>query len=57
MPRKNLRHARPITKAYCAEIGLPYHEVGVVRSFTEVIAHLYRTTKSYQALAATQKEI
>jgi fatty acid desaturase len=55
MPRKSLRHARPITKNYCAEIGLPYHEVGVVRSFTEVIAHLYRTTKSYQAIAATRK--
>ena len=44
------------TLEYCAEIGLPYHEVGVVRSFTEVVAHLYRTTKSYQAIAATQKE-
>ncbi len=48
MPRKSLRHARPITKAYCEEIGLPYHEVGVVRSYTEVIAHLYRTTQEYQ---------
>jgi fatty acid desaturase len=49
MPRTSLRHARPITMAYCREIGLPYHEVGVVRSYAEVVTHLYRTTKTYQA--------
>jgi len=48
MPRRSLRRARPITLAYCAEVGLPYHEVGAVRSYVEVITHLYRTTKAYQ---------
>ena len=48
MPRKSLRKARPLTIAYCAELGMPYHEVGVVRSYVEVVQHLYRTTKTYQ---------
>lgn len=48
MPRKSLRRARPLTIEYCQEVGLPYHEVGVVRSYVEVIGHLYRTTKTYQ---------
>jgi fatty acid desaturase len=51
MPRKALRHARPITVEYCREIGLGYYEVSVWRSYVEVITHLYRTTKSYQAAA------
>ena len=49
MPRKSLRHARPIIIDYCREIGLNYHEVSVWRSYVEVIMHLYRTTKTYQA--------
>ncbi len=48
MPRKSLRRARPITIQYCREVGLPYHEVGVVRSYVEVVTHLYLTTKAYQ---------
>jgi fatty acid desaturase len=48
MPRASLRKARPITMAYCREIGLPYCEVGVVRSYVEVLRHLYRTTTEYQ---------
>ena len=48
MPRRALRRARPITIEYCQEIGLPYHETGVFRSYAEVVIHLYRTTKAYQ---------
>jgi fatty acid desaturase len=48
MPCKALRRARPITIEYCREVGLPYHEVGVFRSYAEVVIHLYRTTKAYQ---------
>jgi fatty acid desaturase len=54
MPRKSLRHARPMTIEYCKEIGLPYHEVSVWRSYAEVVIHLYRTTKTYQADAKAQ---
>ena len=52
MPRKSLRKARPMTIAYCQEIGMPYYEVGVFRSYAEVLIHLYRTTKTYQRQAA-----
>jgi fatty acid desaturase len=52
MPRKALRQARPITIEYCSQIGLPYHEVGVFRSYAEVVIHLYRTTKAYQRTLA-----
>jgi len=40
MPRPNLVHAKPIVKAYCAELGLPYHEVGLVQSYREIFGHL-----------------
>ena len=45
MPRKSLRHARPITIEFCKEIGLKYHETSVWRSYVEVIVHLYRTKR------------
>jgi fatty acid desaturase len=48
MPRASLRKARPMTIEYCREIGMPYYEVGVFRSYAEVVIHLYRTTKAYQ---------
>jgi fatty acid desaturase len=48
MPRASLRKARPMTIEYCREIGMPYYEVGVFRSYAEVVLHLYRTTKAYQ---------
>jgi hypothetical protein len=32
---------------------MPYHEVGVVRSYIEVVQHLYRTTKTYQRAMAS----
>ncbi len=48
MPRTALRKARPITVAYCREIGMPYHEVSVWQSYVEVLRHLHRTTKAYQ---------
>ncbi len=55
MPRKNLRHARPITKRYCEGLGVPYHEVTMARSYAEVVAHLKSTTMTYQQQAAAQR--
>ena len=55
MPRASLRKARLLTIAYCDEIGMPYHEVGVFRSYAEVVIHLYRTTKDYQRNAAAAR--
>lgn len=51
MPRPGLRPARDITRAYCKEVGIDYHEVGVGESYLEILRHLHRTTKTYQARA------
>ncbi|GAA4953809.1 acyl-CoA desaturase [Streptomonospora halophila] len=42
MPSPHLRRARPIVRAYCAEIGLSYHETGFVRSHVEALTHMHR---------------
>ena len=34
--------------------SVPYHEVGVWRSYAEVVVHLYRTTKAYQRSLTTE---
>jgi fatty acid desaturase len=51
MPRRNLRHARPIAKSYCERLGVSYHEVSMARSYAEVVGHLRRTTTTYQRQA------
>lgn len=42
MPTPNLRHAQRIVRDYCAEIGVPYHETGLIASYREALAHLHR---------------
>jgi fatty acid desaturase len=49
MPRRNLRHVRPIVRAYCEKHGITYYETGAWRSYVEIFQHLYRTTSAYQA--------
>lgn len=41
MPRGNLRRARPVVRAYCAERDVPYVEVGLVESYRQALAHLH----------------
>ncbi|MER7044682.1 fatty acid desaturase family protein [Streptomyces jumonjinensis] len=41
MPQRSLRRARELTREYCAERGIRYHEVGFWRSYREVAAHLH----------------
>ncbi|MFE9574924.1 fatty acid desaturase family protein [Nocardia sp. NPDC006044] len=41
MPTPNLRHAQVIVRDYCAEIGVPYHETGLVASYAEALKHLH----------------
>ena len=41
MPRANLRRARPLVRAFCAEHGIPYHETGLVESYRQASAHLH----------------
>ncbi|MEU8076686.1 acyl-CoA desaturase [Catellatospora citrea] len=42
MPTPNLRRAKPIVRAYCAEIGVPYAESGLVASYRQALTHLHR---------------
>ncbi|MFY1677476.1 fatty acid desaturase family protein [Streptomyces sp. WMMC905] len=42
MPTPHLRRAQVIVRQYCAEIGVPYHETGLIRSYGEALAHLHR---------------
>ncbi|GGN28013.1 fatty acid desaturase family protein [Streptomyces fuscichromogenes] len=42
MPTPHLRHAQVIVREYCAEIGVPYHETGLLRSYREALTHLHR---------------
>ncbi|MEV6567821.1 fatty acid desaturase family protein [Streptomyces kronopolitis] len=42
MPTPQLRRAQVIVRAYCAEIGVPYHETGLLRSYAEALHQLRR---------------
>ncbi|MGW1607598.1 fatty acid desaturase family protein, partial [Streptomyces eurythermus] len=42
MPTPHLRRAQVIVRAYCAEIGVPYHETGLIHSYREALTHLHR---------------
>ncbi|MFE2581185.1 fatty acid desaturase family protein [Streptomyces sp. NPDC059378] len=42
MPTPHLRRAQVVVRAYCAEIGVPYHETGLIQSYREALAHLHR---------------
>ncbi|MEU8898776.1 acyl-CoA desaturase [Nocardia sp. NPDC048505] len=41
MPTPNLRRAQVIVRDYCAEIGVPYHETGLLASYREALRHLH----------------
>lgn len=40
MPSPHLRKARVVVREYCAELGIPYHETGLVDSWREALSHL-----------------
>jgi fatty acid desaturase len=42
MPTANLRRAKPIVEAYCAEIGVSYTETGLVTSYAQALRHLHQ---------------
>ncbi|MFE1294952.1 fatty acid desaturase family protein [Streptomyces sp. NPDC058731] len=42
MPTAHLRRAQTVVRAYCAEIGVPYHETGLIQSYREALTHLHR---------------
>ena len=41
MPAPNLPRARPIVRAYCAELGVPYEETGLRESYAIAFRHLH----------------
>ncbi|MFI9612869.1 fatty acid desaturase family protein [Streptomyces sp. NPDC052023] len=40
MPTPALRQAQIITERYCAELGIPYHQTGLLASHREALRHL-----------------
>jgi fatty acid desaturase len=40
MPAPHLRRARLLVRQHCAELGIPYHETGLVQSWREAMRHL-----------------
>jgi fatty acid desaturase len=41
MPTPNLRRARPVVRDFCAEVGVPYHETSLWRSWAEALGQLH----------------
>lgn len=41
MPTPHLRHARPIVKAHCEDLGIPYTETGLAASYAQTLRHLH----------------
>ncbi|WP_217999148.1 fatty acid desaturase family protein [Nocardiopsis trehalosi] len=52
MPSPHLGRARTIVRAYCAEIGVPYHETGFVRSHAEALTYMHRVGAPLRRRAA-----
>jgi fatty acid desaturase len=41
LPRNKLKEAQPIIRGFCRDQGIAYHETGVLRSYKEILKHLY----------------
>lgn len=52
MPTPNLRRAQPIVRTYCAQLGVAYHETGVVASYAQALRHLHRVGASIRERSA-----
>jgi fatty acid desaturase len=50
MPSPNLRKARPVVREFCAEIGVPYHETTLWRSWAEALGQLRRAGAPLRAV-------
>jgi fatty acid desaturase len=49
MPRKNLKEAQKITKAFCSDHSIPYHETGVIQSQIEILQYLHEESSPLRA--------
>lgn len=52
MPRCNIRHAHKIVRGYCAEIGVPYYETSIYRSYQEILSFLHEVGAPLRRAAA-----
>lgn len=41
MPRPHLALAQPVVRSYCARLGVPYTETGLIDSYAEALRHLH----------------
>jgi fatty acid desaturase len=44
MPRCNIRRAHAIVRDYCAEVGVPYYETSIYRSYREILSFLHEVS-------------
>jgi fatty acid desaturase len=49
MPSANLRRAQPIVQEYCAEIGVPYEQTGLIESYRQALRHLHEVGEPARA--------
>jgi fatty acid desaturase len=53
IPRNRLRETQHIVKDFCLEHGIPYHEVGVIRSYKEIFDHLQEVSAPLRGESAS----
>jgi len=53
MPSPHLRHAQPIVRQYCAELGVSYAETGLIDSYAQALRHLHRVGAPLRAGSPT----
>jgi fatty acid desaturase len=49
MPRPHLRLARPLVRAHCRELGIPYAETGFVDSYRQALGHMHEVGEPLRA--------
>ncbi|MFE0424967.1 acyl-CoA desaturase [Streptomyces sp. NPDC058953] len=49
MPRPHLRLARPLVRAHCRALSLPYTETGLVESYRRALAHMHEVGEPLRA--------
>jgi fatty acid desaturase len=58
IPRCRLRQAQKIIKSFCEARSIPYHQVGVLQSFKEIIGFLYQASTPLRGtLPSLEKEL
>ena len=53
MPRNRLRAAHRIVQEYCAEIGVPYYETSIWRSYRELLSFLHEVGRPLRSARAS----